>query len=404
MPETNDAIAKRGLPAGLWGLMINAFGIGFSEFITVGLAPTIAKDLDISISATGYLVGLYALGVAVGGPVLTALTNKHDRKKVLLGAILLFIVGNLIAMFSPNFYVLVVGRILTGFSHGVFFGIGAPLASSLVTKDKKATAIAIMFSGLTMATIFGTPLGTYIGQNFGWRMTFATIGIWGVVSLFANRFLLPHHISNTLPLTLKEQLRVLKNSSVMLVLTITIFGYGGSFVFYTYVAALLEKVTGVPETSLSLFFLMFGIGMAIGNMVGGRSSDKNPIRTLKIIFIAITVLTLALYFAIPYKVPALVVLFLISCFFFANVPALQTYIVQLSAKHLPGTENISSALNISGFNLGVALGSTLGGFIIKENFDITNTIWVSGIVVFVGFLLCIVSQNKEERFIHQQTN
>lgn len=389
--------ARKGIPPALWALTISAFGIGTTEFVIVGLLPTIARDLHTSIPFAGYLVTLYALGVAVGGPILTALTGKMGRKQVLLYAIALFTAGNLGAILAPDFITLAIARVLTGFSHGVFFGIGATVAGSLVTPSRKATAIAIMFAGLTVATVLGIPIGTYIGQHFGWRMTFTGITVWGLVSLIANKYLLPGDIPNGPLLKLKEQARVLQHGSVLLVLFITIFGFTGVFAAFTYIATLLQSVTGFSENAISIILLIYGVGVAIGNIVGGKAADKNPVSALMVIFSALSVTMLVLYLVIPFQVAAVAVLFIMGFLFFANVPGLQSYIVQLSEKHLPGTENIASSLNISAFNIGIAAGSSLGGFIINHQIGIRATLWVGSIVVLIAFLLCIVSWKKEHK-------
>lgn len=257
------AIKEKGIPPALWALTISAFGLGTTEFVIVGLLPTIAKDLTTSISFTGYLVTLYALGVAIGGPVLTALTNSLNHKKLLLYAIALFTIGNFIATISPNFITLATARVLTGVSHGVFFGIGATVAGNLVSPDRKATAIAIMFSGLTIAMVVGIPFGTYFGQTFGWRMPFVGITALGIISFIANKLLLPNNIQNSKHLKLTEQIKVLQNNSLLLFLLITIFGFGGAFVAFTYIATLLQSVTGFSENAVSIILLIYGVGVAI---------------------------------------------------------------------------------------------------------------------------------------------
>lgn len=393
------AIKEKGIPPALWALTISAFGLGTTEFVIVGLLPTIAKDLTTSISFTGYLVTLYALGVAIGGPVLTALTNSLNHKKLLLYAIALFTIGNFIATISPNFITLATARVLTGVSHGVFFGIGATVAGNLVSPDRKATAIAIMFSGLTIAMVVGIPFGTYFGQTFGWRMPFVGITALGIISFIANKLLLPNNIQNSKHLKLTEQIKVLQNNSLLLVLLITIFGFGGAFVAFTYIATLLQSVTGFSENAVSIILLIYGVGVAIGNIIGGKAADRNPIKALIIIFILLTITMLVLYAVIPFKIPTIIVLFIMGFLFFANVPGLQSYIVQLSEKYLPGTENIASALNISAFNIGIAIGSSLGGFIVNSALSIRATLWAGSILVFVAFILCIISQNKEKPII-----
>lgn len=391
------ASSRTRIPPALWGLTISAFGIGTTEFVIVGLLPTIARDFHTDIPFAGYLVTLYALGVAIGGPVLTALTGRLDRKRMLLYAITLFTISNFMAVIAPGFLLLALARVLTGFSHGVFFGIGATVAGNLVAPDRKATAIAIMFAGLTIATISGIPLGTFIGQHFGWRTTFIGITALGMISFLANRILLPGRIAAGSPLGLTDQLKVLQNHSVLRVLLITILGFSGVFVAFTYIATLLQSVTGFSEDAVSVILLVYGIGVAFGNIVGGRAANKNPLRALIVIFILLSAVMLLLYAVIPLKVTSVVVLPFMGFLFFANVPGLQSYIVQLSEKYLPGTESIASALNISAFNIGIATGSWLGGLIINSGIGIRGTFWTGAILVFAAFLLCLISQKKEKQ-------
>ncbi len=227
------------MPLALLALTISAFAIGTTEFVIVGLIPTMAADLGVSIPSAGLLVSLYALGVAVGAPVLTALTGKVPRKMLLLGLMLLFTIGNLVAWQAPGYTSLVVARVLTGLAHGVFFSIGSTIATSLVPKEKAASAIATMFSGLTVALVTGVPLGTFIGQHFGWRATFLAVAALGVVAMLISLFFIPSTLKHNQPASVLQQLQVLKQPRLLLVYAMTAVGYGGSFVAFTYLAPIL---------------------------------------------------------------------------------------------------------------------------------------------------------------------
>lgn len=385
------ATEKQGIPVALWALTISAFGIGTTELVIVGLLPTIAHDLRTSISYTGLLVTLYALGVAIGGPILTALTGNMQRKSLLLYTMLLFIAGNTLAIASQSFAMLIVARILSGMAHGVFFAIGATVAGSLVPVHKRATAISIMFAGLTIATVTGVPLGTWVGQHWGWRSTFAGVTAAGVIGFIANWLLLPGHISTGEPLQVKDQLKVLANRSIVLVLAITAFVFAGIFATFTYMATLLEKVTGFAPGVISLLLLVYGVAIALGNFVGGRLANHNPIKALRVMFLLLSVVLFVLWFTIGFKAATVVTLFAMGLLAFCNVPGLQLYIVQLAEKFLPGTENVASALNIAAFNAGIAAGAGIGGWVIDSPLGIRAICWVGGVLVLIGFGLSVTA-------------
>lgn len=230
----SGSLKKKGLPAALWALTISAFGIGTTEFVIVGLLPTVANDLGITIPSAGLLVSLYAIGVAIGAPILTALTGKVPRKILLVSIMLLFVIGNGLASIAPGFITLVLARILTGFAHGVYFSIGSTIAASLVPEEKRATAISIMFAGLTLAIVTGVPLGTFIGQHFGWRATFIGVSILGIIGLVASLLLVPNNLKNGKTASIKSQFKVLGNKRLIFAFLMTAMGYGGTFVVFTH--------------------------------------------------------------------------------------------------------------------------------------------------------------------------
>lgn len=399
--ETQTATLKTkskriSLPAALWALTISAFGIGTTEFVIVGLLPTVANDLNTSISSAGLLVSLYAVGVAIGAPVLTALTSQIARKRLLIAIMLLFIIGNGLAAIAPSFILLILARILTGFAHGVFFSIGSTIAASLVPEDKRASAISIMFAGLTVAIVTGVPLGTYIGQNFGWRATFIGVAILGIIGAVASYVLVPASIKTSKPLRIVDQLKVLKNRSILLVLSITALGYGGTFVTFTYLASLLEEVTGFSANMTSILLLVYGIAIALGNVIGGKVSNKKPGKALMVMFALQAIVLFILYFTASSQIWSVITLFFMGILAFSNVPALQLYVVKMSEKYLPGTEDVSSALNIAAFNVGIAIGAYVGGLIVESSLGVGATPWVGSILVIVGFLITLILYKKEK--------
>jgi len=384
------------LPPSLWALTICAYAIGTTEFVIVGLLPNVAEDLNTSIVSTGLLVSLYALGVAIGAPVITSLTTKYNRKALLISVILVFSIGNILAGVSPNFIILVFARILTGCAHGVFFSIGATIAASLVSEDKRASAISAMFAGLTVAIITGVPLGTFIGYNFGWRWSFIGVAVLGLTGALFIYFLLPGSLNKSKPISFKDQLKVLQNPSILLVLSITTFGYGGTFVTFTYFAPYLEKVIGFSADSVSIFLLVYGIAIAVGNYIGGQVSNNRTGKALLVMFGMQAFILVIYYFTSSSKLLSVISLFLLGILAFSNVPALQLYIVKMSEKYLPGTEDISSALNIAAFNVGIALGAYTGGLIVASPLGLIATPIAGSVFVLIGLLLTIILYKKEK--------
>ena len=244
------------MPLALYALTIAAYAIGTTEFVIVGLLPTVANDLAISLPLAGLIVSIYALGVTFGAPVLTALTGRLQRKPLLLGLMTLFILGNMTAALAPSYGMLLIGRVLSAFAHGVFFSVGATIAADLVPENRRASAIALMFMGLTVAIVTGVPLGTLIGQTFGWRATFLAVSGLGVIAFLSILALLPSRLSKADPAGLMEQLRVLSSGRLLLVFAMTAFGYGGTFVTFTYLAPMLQQITGFSEGSVSLVLVL----------------------------------------------------------------------------------------------------------------------------------------------------
>lgn len=390
------AAQKTGIPASLWALTVSAFAIGTTELVVVGLLPSIASDLSISISHTGLLVTLYALGVAIGGPVMTALTSHLPRKKLLLITLLLFIAGNAVAAITPGFIVLIAGRILSGIAHGVFFGIGATVAGNLVP-HKRATAIAIMFAGLTVAMVTGVPFGTFIGQHFGWRTTFAGIVLLGFIGLAATYYLLPRTIAPGKAMRMNDQLKIFTSAPVLWVLLITLLVYAGIFTAFTYLSPLLHSVTGFSIDAINWLLLLYGAAIALGNVAGGKWSNRNPARVLIIMLLLQAVVLFVLAAVISIKIATGITLVFMGFFAFGTVPGLQLYIVQRAEKYLPGREDVASSLNIAAFNVGIAAGSFTGSIIINSPLTIRAVPWVGGLFVILAFVAGVISWKKETR-------
>ncbi len=374
------------IPIALLALTISAFAIGTTEFVIVGLIPTIAADLQVTLPSAGLLVSLYALGVAVGAPVLTALTGTLPRKLLLLGLMLLFTLGNLVAWQAPGYESLVIARILTGLAHGVFFSIGATIATNLVAKDKAASAIAIMFSGLTVALVTGVPLGTFIGQHFGWRATFLAVSALGVIAFIASLLFIPRTLQHNKPASVLQQLQVLKQPRLLLVYAMTAVGYGGTFIAFTFLAPILQQITGLNNSSVALVLLVYGVSVAVGNIWGGKLADKKgPIPALQIIFAGLALVLFVFTFTAANPWLAVTTVLIWGAFAFGNVPGLQVYVVQQAAHHTPHAIDVASGLNIAAFNLGIALGAWAGGLIV-DSWGLQHTPWIGALIV-VGALL-----------------
>ena len=385
------------MPLALWALTLSAYAFGTTEFVIVGLVPTIARDLGVTLPSAGLLVSLYALGVAIGAPVLTALTGRWNRKTVLLGLMALFIAGNMLAWLAPSYVFLITARVLTGLAHGVFFSIGSTIATNLVSKDKEASAIAIMFTGLTVALVTGVPLGTWIGQEFGWRATFLIVALLGLLALIGSALLVPGNLRQAAPARISEQFKVLTQPRLLLVYAMTAVGYGGTFVAFTYLAPILEQVSGFAPSSIGLIMLVYGVSVAVGNIWGGKLADRmGPIKALHIIFTALALVLLAFTFTAGNPISAVLTVLIWGAFAFGNVPGLQVYVVQLAEKYTPNAVDIAAGLNIAAFNVGIAIGSVMGGVIV-EKMTLMDTPWIAAIIVVLALALTRLSGFLDSR-------
>lgn len=385
------------MPLALLALTISAFAIGTTEFVIVGLVPTIAEQMGISLPSAGLLVSIYALGVAIGAPVLTALTARLPRKQLLILLMALFTAGNLLAWLAPGYNTLVVARLLTGLAHGVFFSIGSTIATGLVAREKAASAIAIMFGGLTVALVTGVPLGTFIGQHFGWRETFLAVAGLGVIALIASMLLIPKAIPMQPVAGLKAQLSVLTHPRLLMIYAITALGYGGVFTAFTFLAPMMQSLAGFSPSAVSFILLGYGVAVAIGNIWGGKLADKQgAIPALTLIFAALAVLLLIFQFTVSIHYAALVTVLVMGIFAFGNVPGLQVYVVQKAGEYTPGAVDVASGLNIAAFNVGIALGSIVGGQTV-EHYGLASTPWIGAVIVAVALILTIISGRLDKK-------
>ncbi|WP_270994907.1 MFS transporter [Listeria seeligeri] len=369
----------------LLALAISAFGIGSTEFISVGLLPLISSNMDVSISTAGLTVSIYALGVTVGAPVLTTVTAKMNRKNLLMLVMVVFIIGNLISAFAASFAILLTGRVIAAFAHGVFMSIASVIAADVVQPSKRASAIAVMFTGLTVATVTGVPLGTFIGQLFGWRMSFIFIVAIGVIALIANYFLVPKNLSSAKSISLKSIGQILLNKKIGIVLLMTAFGYGGTFVVYTYLSPMFIKM-GYTANMIVVLLIVYGIMVAIGNTIGGHFANEKPAKALFVMFSLQAATLLLLQFTSPNPILGLIVVMLMGFFAFMSVSGLQLYVVELAERYLPETVSMASALNISAFNVGIAMGAFIGG-LVTEYIGLSYTPIVGFLMVLIAIIL-----------------
>lgn len=385
------------MPLALWALTLSAFAIGTTEFVIVGLIPTIAASLGVSVPSAGLLVSLYALGVAVGAPVLTAVTGRLPRKQLLLGLMVLFTLGNLVAWMAPGYASLMAARVLTGLAHGVFFSIGSTIATGLVAREKAASAIALMFTGLTVALVTGVPLGTFIGQTFGWQSAFLAVALLGVVAIIGSWLLVPSTIPNGKPSSIMSQLAVLKKPRLLLVYAITALGYGGSFTAFTYLAPILQDIAGFAPSSVGLVMLVYGVSVAFGNIWGGKLADRiGPIRALQIVFALLALVLLVLTFTASNAWLVVATVLAWGAVAFGNVPGLQVYVVQRAERDAPHAVDVASGLNIAAFNVGIALGAWGGGMIVAH-LGLMATPWIGALVVTAALALTTLAGALDRR-------
>jgi DHA1 family inner membrane transport protein len=370
---------------GLFALTLGAFAIGTTEFVPVGLLPQIARSLDVSIPAAGFLVTGYALAVAVGAPSLTIALNGLPRKVVLALLMALFVAGNALAAVAPNYAVLLSARIVTALCHGTFFGVGALVAASMVPRERSAAAISTMFTGLTLATVLGVPFGTFVGNRFGWHVPFALIALLGVAALIGIFVLVPR--VEYAAIDVRVELRALISGRLALALATTMLGFAGVFTLFTFIAPLLEMVTRFSPATVSELLVLFGVGTTLGNILAGRFADRALAPTLITTLLGLSV-TLALStFVWSSPLGATLATFAIGFFGFATVTPLQLLVIRAAGN----AQNIASSVNISAFNIGNALGAALGGSVIASGAPLPAIALAAAIVTLAGTLLAALS-------------
>jgi len=381
---------KSKLPIGLYAIGLGGVAIGLTEFAIAGLLPIIAHDLHVSTAKSGVLVSGYAAAVAIGGVFLSAALGKLDRKKILIGVMFLFALGNLISALAHSFNLMLLGRFVSGLCHGAFFGIGAVVAVNLVSKERRSTAISIMFGGITVANVLGVPFGTWIGQRFGWRTDLMVIVIIAATALLGLIAFLPNslgsaHLATKLPL--RTEIGIFRDKQVWLSLLMTIFGFGGMFGAYTYIVFTLENVSKFAVSTVPSLLLLFGLGVFVGNFFGGKLADWKLNRALSIEMLLLTLVLFTFSLTAHNKVCAVISIFLMGAFGFAQSAALQMRVMHY-AHEAPA---IASGANITSFNLGNALGAWLGGWLISLNLGCASPLWCGAAITGVALLAFVLS-------------
>ncbi len=359
----------------------------------MGLLMQVANDLQVSISAAGLLISGYALGVFVGAPLLTAATGRLPRKAVLVALMVIFTLGNLACAIAPDYTLLMVARVITSLAHGTFFGVGAVVATGLVAEDRKASAISIMFTGLTVATLLGVPAGAWLGLQFGWRATFWAVTLIGVIATVVIAWLVPRDRGASAPLAFRDELRAVSRPQVLLGLLMTVLGFGGVFTIYTYIQPLLTQVTGFTDSAVSPILLVFGVGMIVGNLLGGRLADRRLAPALLVTLLALAGVMALMGFALHHRWAMVAFTGLLGATAFATVSPLQLWVL----KKAGAAQSLASSLNIGAFNLGNALGAWLGGAVIAHGMGLPALTWVGALVPLSAFIVAVIAIMLERR-------
>lgn len=381
------------MPLSVFVLAIGAFAICTTEFVIMGLLLEIAQDLQVSISGAGFLVTGYALGVVVGAPLLMPFLIKTPRKAALVSLMVLFVFGNIACALAPTYDTLLAARVVTAFVQANFFGVGSIVAARLAPPGRQASAIAAMFLGVTLANVVGAPVGTMLGQEYGWRMTFVAVAVIGVLATVSTAMLVPSIPKDEEQPNLRQEFSVLTQPAVLRALLITVLGFGGIFTVFTYIAPLMTQVTGMPGTTVPAVILLFGVGMVIGNPIGGRMADRSLLLSLRLSLLlligSLALLAVAMYD--PITMVAAVFLFGIAGF--TTLTPLQVHVLAVAAK----APTLAAAFNIGAFNLGNAAGAWLGGLTIDGSLGPTAVPWVGALISLSGLALTLTVRSREPK-------
>lgn len=382
------------MPLALYALTVGAFGIGVTEFVIMGLLIEVGADLGVSIAAAGLLISGYALGVVFGAPILTAISSRWRRKSVLIALMVIFTIGNAACALAPNYETLMLARLVAALAHGTFFGVGSVVATSLVAPERRASAIAVMFTGLTVANIAGVPFGTWLGQEYGWRMTFWAVAVVGLVALAVLAVFLPRDEQDPEPQDWRSDLATMGRPQVLIGLAVTVLGYAGVFTVFTYIAPVLTQVTGFSDTAVSPILLVFGGGLILGNLVGGRLADRNLDRSILLTLLALGLALILMFFLLGDKTSTVALVGLVGAAGFATVAPLQMRVLE---KAEGAGQALASSFNIAAFNLGNAVGAWIGGVAIDRGPGLAALPLVAAAFPLAALALSIVAQRHDRK-------
>lgn len=370
----------------LISLTIGGFSIGMTEFLMMGILPDISQSLSITIPTAGHLISIYALGVVIGAPLIVGITGNYPPKKVLIGLMLMVFVFNGLFAIAPSYGLLMLSRFFAGLPHGAFFGVGAVVASKLAEPGREARSVAVMFAGLTVANIIGVPSGTYIGHHFDWRYSFGGIAFFGLLAMIAIHYWMPK-IEASVNHSFRNSLKIFKTVDLWLIIGISAIGTGGFFAWISYIAPLMTEVANFSASMITVIMVIIGLGMAVGNFIGGRMADKfSPLKTT--LFLLLSMVVALIFFALisRFQIPVIIMTFLIGAIGFAVIAPMQIMIMQ----YAKGAEMLASSVLQATSNFGNALGAFLGGLPIAAGFGYTSPEYVGSGLAFVGFALCLI--------------
>jgi DHA1 family inner membrane transport protein len=380
------------VPRALLALAIGAFGIGTTEFVVMGMLPEIADDLGVSVSAVGLLISAYAIGVVVGAPTLTAIGLRFTPRQTLVALMVVFVAGNTLAALAPTYGLLVAARVVTALAHGSFFGVGAVAARRLVPPDHATRAISLMITGLTLANVFGVPLGTFVAQQASWRVVLGAIALIGVATIAGLLAWMPADAGE--PTDLRGELRAFRRGQVWLVLGLTMVGFSALFAVYSYVSPILTELGGIPTEWVTPVLALFGIGTTVGTLAGGRLGDRYGFSFVTVGLAVMAAVLVAFAVLARTTVAAVVLLVLFGTLSFALGPVVQNAVID--AARVPGGSLVSAA-NQGAFNVANAVGAALGALVISQGLGYTAPMWVGAVLAVAGAGLAVLAGAGERR-------
>lgn len=372
------------MPLQVWILTLSAFAIGTAEFVIAGILTQVAESLSITEGQAGHLITAYAMAIVIGGPILTLWLSRYDKRKVLMGLMVLFIVANLITAFSTDYTVLLLSRVMAGLTQGPFYGIGAVVATRLVGKEMAGRAVGQMFAGLTLANVLGVPAGAWIGNQFGWHVTFVVVAILGAVATVAITTFIPSQ-GKEAPRSLSSQLGAFKNPQLLASLLITTLGWVGFMTFYGYIAPIAEQVAGFDRSALTWILVVVGLGLVLGNSLGGKSADKNLSKSLMVWPAAMIIALIAVGFLAPYQWPFVIAAFVFGIVSFANVPPMQMRVM----RHGGDAPELAATANISAINVANAVGGIIGGAVVDSTLGASAIPFAAVVIPVIGLMFII---------------